>query len=357
MLRAVMLAAVLTAVFWFQFSSRPAVYAQDRPELLIVHQNTRLHDSQFESTASTKSPSRLRAGTAVVGIRQEEAGKPARSGWQIATLEAPPRYGWASASAVTPYATRGRQLKATAVSLYAPRPDQPKPNQPKTLPELIKIQGNSEIKQAWREVVDAFSKNEKLPEAERLPEPYFARAEIWTSANNYVSAIDDYVEGIKYARKSDRDILTYSRYFDKLQNVAEKLQSLPVPARGVETNLAQKAQQHFNRGCSYFFSGKFFLARESFDNALQLAPAEAGYWYFRALAQRASDDPQRAQHDALMGSYFERKLSRYRRRDLNRTLMRVQGAQRVWLDSYRLGSPTNQLLRDYGINLVTAANR
>ena len=179
-----MLTAVATAIFWFNQNSGPVVFAQDRPELLIVHQDARLYDGQSTDNDSSKVPSRIRAGTAVLGFYKGEFGQSARPAWRIATLETPPRYGWASASAVTPYTVRAKELKATAVALRRPRSDHPK-----ALPKLIEIAENPEIKRAYREVAEAVELNETLPESERLPDPYFARAEIWAERKYYSGAL------------------------------------------------------------------------------------------------------------------------------------------------------------------------
>ena len=51
-------------------------------------------------------------------------------------------------------------------------------------------------------------------------EPYFARTEIWSAVGNYSDSLQDYLTGIQYARQANRDLLSYSIYFDKLVNVA-----------------------------------------------------------------------------------------------------------------------------------------
>ena len=253
---------------------------------------------------------------------------------------------------MTPFDTRGKELKATAVSLQASGTDGHKKT--RTFPELILIQRNPAIQQAWREVASAISENETLPENERLPEPYFARAEIWASAKNYSASLQDYLTAIKYARTANRDLLTYSAYFDKLYDVTQKLQNVPVPATGAESDLSFAARRHYSQGYSDYFSGDLQEALDRFDSANQLAPDQPLYWYYRALTHRRLGDDQRAQHDALMGAFFERQFASWRRRSLNHAFSRVQGETRTWLESYRRGSPTGRLLRDYSKRQATA---
>lgn len=197
------------------------------PILLVVHQES---DLQNEARARA-SAKRIRSGTALIGLRPQALGDPARPGWRVATLDVPPRHGWVRAGSVSTIGTRTKELKATAIALRAAGS-----GKKQSLPDLILAQNNPAIQQAWREVSVAISENDALPEDERLPEPYFARAEIWASVKNYSDALQDYLTAIKYARKSNRDILTYSEYFDRLYDVAEKLQNIPVPPEGAESD-------------------------------------------------------------------------------------------------------------------------
>lgn len=333
-------------------SAESDAIAQDTshtPTLLMVHQQS---DLVREARASGSiTPSQVHSGTAIIGIRREAFGNLRVQGWRVVTLEEPPRLGWVRVGAVTPFATRAKELKATAVSLRAISSDN---RHRQTLPEIILTQENPAIQQAWREVAVAISENDTLPESERLPEPYFARAEIWASVNNYSDSLQDYLTGIKYARKSNRDLLSYSTYFDKLYDVAERFQAVPVPATGSQSEPSSAAREHYSHGNSKFFTGDLREAVDRFDSAVQLAPDQPLYWYFRALTYRRLGDNQRAQYDALMGAYFEREFAPWGRRSLDRALTRVQGGMRTWLESYRLGSPTNRLLRDYDIRLSVA---
>jgi len=317
--------------------------ARSGPMLLVVHRQSTLVGNAHLAENASKSRTVIRSGTAVVGVRREVFGKPSRRGWRIATIEKPSRTGWVPAGVVTPFETRGNEFAATAVSLRA----KGKKNQPRelTLPELILTQKNPAIQQAWREVARAVSENETLPEDQRLPEPYFARAEIWAAAKNYSDSLQDYLTAIKYARKANRDLLTYSAYFDKLYEVTQKLKEIPVPAAGTHADYAFAAREHYSHGYSEFFSGDLREAMDRFDSAVQLAPDHPLYWYFRALTHRRLGDIQRAQHDVLMGAFFERRYPEWRRRSLNVSFTRVQGKTRKWLESYRRGSPTNRLLR------------
>jgi hypothetical protein len=355
-----LLLLTLTGICSATFCERAAT-GQDTssqyPILLVVHQESELQD-ETRARASAKS---LRSGTALIGLRPQAIGDPARPGWRVVTLDEPPRHGWVRAGVVSTIGTRTKELKATAIALRATGFEKRQ-----SLPELILAQNNPAIQQAWREVSVAIFENDALLEDERLPEPYFARAEIWASVKNYSDSLRDYLTAIKYARKSNSNILSYSEYFDKLYDVAEKLQNIPVPAAGAESEMFFAAQRHYGHGISKFFTGDLREALDRFDSTVQLAPDQPVYWYFRALTHKRLGDEQRAQHDALMGASFERQYDAlmgasferqfgpWRQRALNDSLTRVQGPMRIWLESYRLGSPTNSLLRQYEVRVSTA---
>lgn len=319
------------------------------PVLLVVQQDAEV----YEGTGAKVLAKKLRSGTALIGLRPQGFGDPVQPGWEVVSPDDASFRGWVRGSYVSTIDFRIKELQATAISLRAGSS-----GKKQSLPELISLQNSPATKRAWLEVSDAISENEALPEDERLPEPYFARAEIWASAKNYSDSLQDYLTAIKYARKSNRDILTYSEYFDRLYDVAEKLQNIPVPAQGGEILPQIAARAHFDQGYRSFFGGQLVEAVDRFDSAVQLAPDQPLYWYFRALTHKRLGDEPRAQHDALMGASFERQLVSFRRLDLNKDLTRVQGSMRTWLETFRLGSPTGRLLRKYAVGVdATMSNK
>ncbi|EAQ81611.1 hypothetical protein DSM3645_28557 [Blastopirellula marina DSM 3645] len=273
-------------------------------------------------------------------MRQESLDDGAVHGWQVATYDKPARRGWIPSSAITEFGQRVSELQATAVSLQAERLPA---SEIDTLPELILRQQNREIQTAWREIAIAVEENQKLPESERLPEPYFARAEIWAAVDNYSDSLQDYLTAIRYARQSGRDLLSYSDYFQRMYNVAEELEKMPVSAAGAESNAAAAAVKHYGAGLHRYFAGDIPAALAHFDNAVQLSPNKAIYWYLRGLTHRRVGDHARAQYDVLMGAAFEKTLPSWKQRALNGQLIRIQGESRQWLEAFRLGAAKNQL--------------
>jgi len=288
----------------------------------------------------------------IVGLQREAYGEPPRPGWRVVTLEEVPRKGWVEAGYVAPFDSRVKELEATAISLQQKGPEDEKQL---TFPELILIQDKPVVKETWETIANMIAENELLPEDDRLPEPYFARAEIWASVNNYSDALQDYLTAIKYARRANRDLLSLSNYFDKLYHVAQQAREIPLPAAGGEADLLRSARRHFGYGYSHFQAGHYEDALDGFINAVQLAPDQPHHWYFRALTHRHLGDDQRALHDVLMGAHFERSYEIRHRISVDRTLLNVQGALRIWLESFRRGSPNQRLLRAHDVqpgNLV-----
>jgi hypothetical protein len=98
-----------------------------------------------------------------------------------------------------------------------------------------------------------------------------------------------------------------------------------------------QAQMYYGDGLHFFFAGQMERAREKFDQAIQTCPYDGRFFYFRAMASICSEprgDLESAIQDIRTGSALERRLSP--RTDMvNRSLERVQGDLRAWLDWHR----------------------
>lgn len=294
-------------------------------DTMFFNQDPSLPNDQAQDSTISK-------GTLVKLLPDQSMSRSGQLMQRITTVEKNARNGWVPADALILFETAIQLLELRA------KTNQNQVN-PETIPQLIRAQENPEIRTAWEEASEAFDANEKLPEDQRLPDPYFARAEIWYTLNNYIAAIENYVEGIRYARKTNQDILTYAVYFTKLQTAAENLLSLPVPPEGVNQNLPARGFLHFNRGVSSYLRGDYKKAIEELSDAVSLVPTDPLIWYYRGLAMKANGELARGQHDVLLGVHFEKDLSPGRRRAINRSLFRVQGSDRLWLEHFRLGSP------------------
>ena len=312
-----------------------------RAVLLVLEKDAAFHITNHRGLV--RSAETLRRGTAVVGVRRGtlRIGSEQRECWRVHTAGGTPLSGWVAVEAVQPLNALAAAAKARGLAL-SKTPDE----KAKSLPELIRLQENPLLRDAWRDIEAAIKENDALPPQERLPEPYFARAEIWACVNHYSEALRDYLTAIKYARLSGRDLMSYSAYFDKLYEVTDRFQKVPAtPTLGKNDGYAWAARNHYAQGCHALWQNKFETALQRFDNAVQLQPNDPLYWYFRALTFKKMGDAERAQCDALFGAYLERNGPHTRSRELGHAFTRVQGRLRQWLESYRLGDPSHRLLQ------------
>ena len=201
--------------------------------------------------------------------------------------------------------------------------------------------------------------NEAIQTAERegvaVPDAYVARAELWTVAGDTSKAVEDFRKAADLAVAASRSPLEQSAYLRLLRDALERLEKAPKPAEGARANDYVAAQTHFGVGCRLFWSHDVADAEREFVDAIALNPKEPIYWYYRALARRQNGDLHRAAHDALIGCFLER--SRYvRDAEIGRALQRVQGYDRAWLETYRLGDPSQRLLH-LELSSLTASSR
>ena len=203
-------------------------------------------------------------------------------------------------------------------------------------PEVIRMQ-SPQVVRAWADVQQAIAENEKL--SNPLPEPYFARAEILTLAGDFDSALRDYLHAADIAGKSRESLVAYSAYFERLLEALDSYDKNPrPPALG-------RSNAHFSVGMQNYYDGDLTSANWHFTNAIALENDVALYWYFRALTSKRLGDDLRAKHDVLIGTHVESRYGDSERDRVAQGLTRVQGDLRLWLERYRLGDPTQQVLR------------
>ncbi len=227
---------------------------------------------------------------------------------------------------------------------YANRSDAS--NQEDLLPLVIRQRRSVVLKRAWLSLQRIIKDNESLPENKRVPEPYFARAEIWTAVNNYPEAMKDYVTALRYASSTGRELKTYARYHAKVETTINQFTLVPAPAAGASLDTLRIGAKHFGLGVTAFRSNHHGEANRHFGNAISVEPDNPLYWYYRSVTSRRTGDPNQAVYDALYGAFVESKrYSPYKRRRIARGLQHIQGKERVWLEGFRLGDPSARIIR------------
>jgi len=317
---------------WFALSG--SVLANNARQLLVVTESVVFVPKSIEGAGQARDEKILfSAGTVVVGTVADDSryGHGVDGFCEVMSTEATPRAGQVLKRCVMP-------LSDYAEQLIAQREKIDKAGDFKTFhrPTIINFQENPAVAKAWDKVNELVAANEKLAERQQLPEPYFARAELWAAVENYSDAIQDYITGIGISRRRGASPSYYLQYVEKLGEAVRQLDANPVPASGVKVVRKEAAVQHFQLGYTAFFMNDYEKSRMHFTNCVTMDPEQPHYWYFRALSQWELGNRQQAQHDALLGAKFEQSLATDAI-SMDQRLFRVQGARRTWLEKYRNG--------------------
>jgi tetratricopeptide (TPR) repeat protein len=208
----------------------------------------------------------------------------------------------------------------------------------KEIPPLIRRQPQV-VQDAWRQIAAAIDENQGL--SRPRPEPLFARAELWMMVGNYDAALRDLLVAMRIASDTGAAPRVYDAVFNRLRDVLERYDSTPVPPEDGEPS------RHYGHGMHSFWKGHYVEAHKAFSNAISLAPGNPLYWYMRAVTHRRLGNEEAAQHDALLGASAERKACLRRDSaslDINRELRRLQGNDRIWLETQRRGDPSRRTM-------------
>ena len=281
----------------------------------------------------------LTANTLLAGEKLFEAkdGRPAV--WSVQVLDGSRRRGFVLAADVIRLSRQLDNLEKGERSLRRSF------GQPTTQPpRSIASHENEQLREAWREATEAITANNALPAAQRLPDPYLARAEVYMQAGDVVAALDDCASASAIVAATGLDSRKQQQAAEIYTNAIKQLRSLPQPPKDAFTDIDIQASEHFN-------AAQRFIAQRDFDNAiselakaLSLTPSQPLYWYMRAVARRESGDFHSAQSDALFGALFERRLSPPARHEVSKALTRIQGPTRLWLEAYRRGKAEIELM-------------
>lgn len=195
------------------------------------------------------------------------------------------------------------------------------------LPLLIR-KHSEETRRAFREVSFAIEQNEKL--ANPIPDPYIARAEIWTIVGNYEGALDDYLMAVRLQSHCETNLAERARSLDTLSHALERLAEQPV------TQFPLEAEEAFWLGVNEFRKQKMEAAKPFFRESVQLNPRDASHRAYLALTLRRLGEDSAAERQALNARAILRHPDtdpiEYRR--FHRRLEGVIGAERQWLQQH-----------------------
>jgi tetratricopeptide (TPR) repeat protein len=281
----------------------------------------------------------LTANTLLAGEKlfDATAGRPAV--WSVEVLDGSRRRGFVLAADVIRLSQQLDNLKKGERSLrrsFGQLATQP--------PRSITSHKNEQLREAWREATEAITANNALPAAQRLPDPYLARAEVYMQAGDVVAALDDCAAASAIVAANGLDSRKQQQAAEIYTNAIKQLRSLPQPPRDAFTDIDMQASEHFNASQRFIAQRDFDKAISELAKALSLTPSQPLYWYMRAVARRESGDLHRAQSDAIFGALFERRLSPPARHEVSKALTRIQGSTRLWLEAYRRGKAEVELM-------------
>ncbi len=176
-----------------------------------------------------------------------------------------------------------------------------------------------------------------------IPDLYIARAELWTIAGETNESLSDFGTAASHALRASNNTEEQVAQLRNLCDAIERLQKSPRAAEGIEATDHATAAKHYDEGYTLFWSNFTAESEQCFQNAIMLNPEDPRYWYFRGLARRRKGNSKGAQHDVLVAAFLER--SKPKSSVVARALIRCQGPDRLWLETFRLGDPTQRLLQ------------
>jgi tetratricopeptide (TPR) repeat protein len=329
-------------LFHFFFALIPASFADDNLRLVVRH-DTVIDASWGGVNGFYQIPKGFVVVTSNVLKQRTVDGDV----WRCVTVPALgnvvqlPTIGWLKQSDLLSFQEQNQKELAKLIA------DNESQNPDFTFPEIIKLQGKPEVRKAWIEIQKAFEENQKLVESKRLPEPYFARAEVWYSLGSYAEALSDYLSGLDYVKNQNDEsaYMLYHQYFGSIRDTVTKSLTQPKSLIDLGPEEKQKTQYHYNKGYSNFWSGNYDRALQHFDNAVQIDWQNPYYWYYRGLTYRRLGNEQKALFNFVFGSHLEKLLGDEIRDEVSRQLTRLQGNERMFLEEIRSGDPSNSLIK------------
>jgi hypothetical protein len=197
---------------------------------------------------------------------------------------------------------------------------------PKALPLLIARQSAS-VQSLWRETESLIDENSRLQRP--LPDPYFARGDLWAASGGHEDALTDYMTGTRLLMATRPGLVDQSRALERLAIGLDRLHRSPRPKFPLE------AERAFQTAMGHYYGGRHAAAIEFFAEASRLRPDEAGYRAFRGLNLRKVGRPDEAEREiavvrSLLREGDDKPLLKSR---FYQRLTRVQGPDRWWLEA------------------------
>ena len=194
------------------------------------------------------------------------------------------------------------------------------------LPYLISIHP-PQVGDAWLQVVHLIKENEQLEKPQ--PDPYLARAELWTTVGNHEEAVEDYLKAIQLSMANKPNLIEQSRLLGLMRASLDRLVRQPRPMFPIE------AAASFEIGLSMYRRGDYKEASAFLAESTRLNPTDAVYRAIRALNYRRllNDSDAAKQLAAAAGILRDPDTPEFERVGFHIQLESIQFSDRYWLSS------------------------
>jgi tetratricopeptide (TPR) repeat protein len=194
------------------------------------------------------------------------------------------------------------------------------------VPLLIQKQ-SVEIQASWREVDAIIYDNGRLKQ--RLPDPYFARGDLWAAAGGHEDALRDYLTGTTLLLGGEPGLVERADALERLAADLSRLHARPKPDYPID------AEKAFHRGLAHYRAGRFVEAEGLWADAVRLSPDNAAFRAHHGLALRQLGQHLEAEREvAVVRSALGRDDdSGSERNAFYRQMARIQGPERWWLEA------------------------
>ncbi len=192
------------------------------------------------------------------------------------------------------------------------------------LPFLIARQPET-VQEAWRTVDELVRENATLEQS--LPDPLFARADLWAAVGNHEEALDDYLQATKFFFGTRPSLVEQSRALNRLSDALERLSKRP------RSEYPYEADDAFWLGVNSFEKKQLEVAAAFFAEATRLMPSDAVYRAYRGLTLKRLGRTSDAERQlSVAASILRRPHCRPREQSgFHIRLERIQGPERQWV--------------------------
>jgi len=182
------------------------------------------------------------------------------------------------------------------------------------------------VQEAWRTVNELVQENTTLEKP--LPDPLFARADLWAAVGSHEDALDDYLSATKLFFATRPGLVEQSRALNRLSGALERLSKRP------RTEYPYEADNAFWLGVKNFELNRLEIAAAFFAEATRLMPMDAVYRTYRGLSlKRLGQTSDAERHLAVAASILRRPDCLAREREgFHLRLERIQGSERQWIE-------------------------